>query len=222
MCGSSAGADLPLDPQSEDHRRFIADISFQLTKTDFQQLSRVLGIKQPEVDRIVDNCGTDLPERIYQVLLSWMSRNYPNSNIKILLAVLQKLRISGIELSSWSAESNCSMIYCHISRNSIQCKEFIRAIALEIKQRWKFIGRFIGVSESDVSTVIQEGFLENRVWEMSFQMLLKWQQQKAEEATYETLLKAIYRVFEHDPSSVCSAWRYCSKHMNTLLIASTF
>ena len=213
----SSGSDLSLDPRSEDHHRLIADISFQLTEKDLQQLTSYLKIKQPELDSIVIRCGRDLPEQIYQVLLSWMSRNYPNSTVKTLLSTLQTLGFSSeIELCSWKSrdESVYRMMFSQFSESCIRWDEkLMQALALEVWQRSKFIGRYIGVSEADINAAIHDNLtMAGTQSEHSYQILRKWQQQRGTEATYRTLLKAICRVFEHDPTSVCSAWWFARKH----------
>ena len=218
VCDSSAGTDLPLDPRSEDHCRFIADISFQLTEADLQSLMAygVLGIEKPQLDAIVNCHRFDMREQIYKVLLTWMSGNFPHSTVKSLLSILKTLGISGIERCRWSAESFEKRVCCQLSKfPPVQCRDkFLLTLAQEIQQQWRFIGRFIGISEAHISATIQDHVTENQS-ELSYQMLCKWQQQKGREATYETLVKAICRVFEHDPSSILSAWWLATKWAHT-------
>ena len=103
------------------------------------------------------------------------------------------------------------MMFSRFSESSIPWDEKLMQIfALEARQRCKFIGRFIGVSEADINAAIHDN-LAGTQSEVSYQILRKWQQQKGQEATCRTLLMAVRRVFEHDSTSVCSAWRFAVK-----------
>ena len=201
----STGSDLPLDPRSEDHRRLIADISFQLTEKDLRCLIE-REILEPA---IFDSHRFDLREQIYKALLSWMLRLDSSITIRSLLSILETLGINGIEVRSWSAESIEKRI-CSQSKYSVQCNKFLFDLAQEVQQHQSFIGRFIGMSEADISATVQDNATESQS-ELSYQMLWKWQHRNGREATYGTLFMAIFRVFEHDPSSICSAWWLVTK-----------
>ena len=208
----SSGSDLPLDPRSEDHRRLIADISFQLTEKDLQCLIE----REVRKPAIFDIHRFDLREQIYQALLSWMLKLDSSITIRSLLSILETLGIKGIEVRSWSAESIEKRICSHFSKYSVQCNDkFLLDLAQEVQQHQSFIGRFIGMSEADISATIQDNAPESPS-EVFFQMFWNWQRRKGREATYGTLFMAICRVFEHDPLSVSSAWWLVTKESSKL------
>ena len=205
----SSGSDLPLDPRSEDHRRLIADISFQLTEKDLQCLIE---------RKVLKPAGHhfDLREQIYQALLSWVLKQDSSITIRSLLSILETLGIKGIEVRSWSAESIEKRICSHFSKYSVQCNvKFLFDLAQEVQQHQSFIGRFIGMSDPDISATIQDNAPESPS-ELFFQIVWNWQRHKGREATYGTLFMAICRVFEHDPSSVSSAWWLVTKESSKL------
>ena len=157
------------------------------------------------------NCHVDTQEQIYKALLSWMSRLDSSISICGLLSILKTVGISGIEVRSWSAESIEKKLCSQFSKCPVQCNnKFLFDLAQQVQQYQSFIGRFIGMSEADISATIQDNAPESQS-ELSYQILWAWQRRKGREATYGTLFMAIFRMFEHYPSSFCGAWWLVTK-----------
>ena len=196
-----------LDPNDPDLLKLLADISFQLTDSDLAKLPILLEISQPKVDRIQHAHLYDLAEQAYQMLRSWVASNYLNATMNNLMSLFKKIGFSRIELLTVTKHfqiATCS----RVEEESISDDKFILEIGKKLGQRWKYVARFLGLCETTIDAV--EYAYPRDLFEQSFQMLLRWQQEKGDEATYGALLRAIHRVWEHEPETICGAWTYAT------------
>ena len=213
LSGNASDLIHSLNPGEPDHRALIADISFQLTSEQYGQLVHLLEISPSEVSRYDHDHPNDLAEQIYQTLLGWAGGIYPNATIKHLLSAFKTLGIHGIELTERSSKS--VEIDCRLDGLEICDCDFTRDVGKEVGRRWKSVARFLGLSEvalQDMDTGPQT------LNDKSHEMLVRWQCMKGREATYGVLLKAIHRIFDHEPSSFGVVWWYAFNHVQNFVI----
>ena len=57
--------------------------------------------------------------------------------------------------------------------------------------KWKFIGRQLGVDETEITAIERNTTYSGSIKEMFYQMMLKWKETKGEKATREELIRAL-------------------------------
>ncbi len=204
---------LLLDPEKPDHIKLLADLSFQLTSSDLRGLSDHLGINGPQLDRITMAAPKDLVEQIFQVLLYWVaSQQYPSTaSYDGLLTVLQTLGISGVDVVSHGKQVLAidPRLDGHVIDDNV-----VLTVGMKLGPIWKFVGRFLGLSDTAIDQTEQAELHDNRG--QPFQMLHRWKREGGNEATYGALLRAVHRVFEHEPRKICGAHTFISEHLHNL------
>ena len=197
-------SNLELDLQNADHRKFIANISFQLPRCE--RLGHCLWLEEYHIERIQANCSLNVTEQAYQLLRTSLSR-IPNVTLGQLQSALKGLGVTGLALRTPVSEEQekCWDSMC------INDDEFVRNLGVKLQYRWKFIGRLLGLPEYDLDGI--EYCNRADLGEQSYQMLLRWQKQCGNRATYGRLLTAIQSVFHHDSANVCDAWVYAIKYL---------
>ena len=143
------------------------------------------------------------------MLHRWVTKGEPALVTKLLLALEQfsfRVRISNnedIELTSLLAEFGHLPVTNH----------FLWNISQSIPSAWRFIGRFLGLSHTQLERVWHDNRGEPSS-EISYQMLLKWTRESDQACVnYKCLVKAIFLVHHLDSSSVCDAWSYTRRYL---------
>ena len=199
---------LQLDLQNADHRKFIVDLSFQLPRCE--RLGHCLWLEEYHIERIQANYSLNVTEQAYQLLRTSLSR-IPNVTLGQLQCALKGLGVTGLALRTPVSEERekCWDSMC------INDEEFVRNLGVKLQYRWKFIGRLLELPEYDLDGI--EYCNREDLGEQSYQMLLRWQKQCGNRATYGQLLTAIHSVFDHDSANICDAWVYAIKHLQNKL-----
>ena len=129
-------SNLQLDLQDVDHQKFIADISFQLSKCE--RLGHHLQLEEYHIERIQANYSLNVTEQAYQLIRTNLSR-IPNVTLGQLQSALKGLGVTGLALRTPVSEERekCWDSMC------INDEEFVRNLGVKLQYRWKFIGRLL-------------------------------------------------------------------------------
>lgn len=208
-------SNLRLDPEKADHIKFLSDISFQLTYEDLNRLPSLLDVPVSKMDQINAAATNNLVEQAYQMLLFYVASQYPDCSGFI--SILKRVGISEVELVSkgkiqFDIDSGVDMLV-------ITDAAFVRSVAQKIATTWKYVARFLGLSDVTLDN-IQHGADPPTLCEQAFQMVYSWQREKGNKATYGALLRALHRVWEHEPSKICGAFTYSMQHVHNLACTS--
>ena len=195
---------LQLDLQNADHQKFIVDLSFQLPRCE--RLGHYLQLEEYRIKRIQADYYLNVTEQAYQLFRTSLSR-IPNVTLGQLQSALKGLGVTGLALHTPVSEER-EKRWDSVRVND---EEFVRNLGVKLQYRWKFIGRLLELHEHDLDG-IEYCNCEN-LREQCFQMLLRWQKQCGNRATYGRLLTAIQSVFHHDSANVCDAWVYAIKYL---------
>lgn len=204
---------LRLDPQEPDHVKLLADLSFQLTRSDIERLPDLLSIDRPQQDRITAESPSNLAEQAFQFLLTWASSEFDSCN-KLLL-ILQEIGITGVEVVT-QGKKRCT-IDPRVARRLVPVNsEGISVVTVSEKLGpiWKFLGRYLGVSLTTLDNIEHVPAPSYR--DHPYEMLHEWTREKGNAATAGALFRAIHRVFEHDPRTISGAHSLVARHIHNL------
>jgi hypothetical protein len=67
-------------------------------------------------------------------------------------------------------------------------EKLLNAITKDIKDKWKFLGRYLALDESTIQAIKADNY---QIREQAHQMLMKWKQKYANRATTQVLIKAL-------------------------------
>lgn len=202
-----------LFPLSEDLRRLLAEVSFQLTDANHQALLSSLGLTKAGCERLNDS--RDSAEQSYRMLNRWVISHQERS-LSDFLSFLASAGITGIDVIS---DCNGGSIYCEYSAaDKLICRlsslsqqypdeecRFFCGLACKLVKQWRFVGRFLGVAESDMDYIEQDCVSDSR--EQCIQLLQTWRSKECN-ATCEAAARAVYRLFKLDLKTVNDAWGF--------------
>ena len=195
---------LQLDLQNADHRKFIVDLSFQLSECE--RLGHYLQLEKYHIERIQADYS-NVTEQTYQLLRMSLSR-MPNVTLGQLQHALKGLGVTGLALRIPVSEE-WELRWDSVCVND---DDFVRNLGVKLQYRWKFIGRLLELDEQDLNGI--EYCNCEDLGEQSYQMLLRWRKQCGNGATYGRLLTAIQSVFDHDSANICDAWVYAMEYLH--------
>ena len=189
-----------------EHYQFLASVSYSMVQ--WESTGSYLGIARPELKRLEkDNNSTS--EQAFRMLHRWVTKGEPALVTKLMSALEHcSLRV---HISNNEDAELCSLL-AEIGHLRVT-EQFLRKVAQKILSVWRFVGRFLGLSHSQLEAVWY-----SRGEELSsYQMLKEWME-KSDQATvnYKSLTRALFLMHHLDSSSVCDAWSYTRRHLTNL------
>ena len=176
-----------LDPKITDHLSFITDLSIQLP--DPEKLSKMLQIDEIQFQRIMDD-HKGLAEQVFQLFHAWICAHRPT--------IAELCTVLGVnEITSTHDESSTSQIRARLKEQHVSLSDpFFLKLYPFLQASWRFVARFLGFSEDDITTVEKES--PHKCEEQSFQMLRKWQMKHGDRATYNCIFTAVKRLWSYE------------------------
>ena len=203
LCSENPSRDVIFDLTKLDHQNFLAEISLQLVNC--KCLPEELDIEQCHTT--TDECGF---ESVYQMLRQWVQQKPSEATLSVLSSALMNLG-STLELSTCNHQVDTTE---HISSESLYIHpELAHTISMKIASQWKFVGRFLGLSEQTIQH-IDNLHGKDKLVEQAYHMLSVWKQQ-CRSATCHAVEKAISVVNKRAVMPIClnDAWCYVSKYI---------
>ncbi len=94
---------------------------------------------------------------------------------------------------------------------------FITQLSEKLGLQWKFVGRFLGLSNTVIDQC-EQAVIHGNDNEPPFQMLYHWirRRETDSEATYGALFRALCRVLKYKPAEISGAYVYVERHIMNL------
>lgn len=184
----SSDQEITLDIGLSDHRKFLADISFQISDDCKQRLCQ----DRPR-DEHLDT---------YMILSNWVAATLPNmGQFKKLLE-----RVSIINIQVCEEDNEHQLLSPHLEKEYIikywsESSKLRGDLPQKLQCSWKDVGRLAGISENDLESKKSSDNIES-----SCEMLFEWQKKGA---TFGALFKAVHRMSEHRPAFLNDAHHFC-------------
>lgn len=144
LSGRCDCSDILLDMRDVDCCTLFCEISFHLCR--WEKLGRYLEMKELDIDEIKHNRYPNLFESAFQLLAKWWL-NRTVLSLKTLIDGLNSIDLT-INVSTWTASYNTAP-------KSISKRFYMLDIAPRITCHWKFVARLLGLSETDINTIVQ-------------------------------------------------------------------
>ena len=180
---------LRLDLAIDDHLRLITDVSLQLS--DPKKLAQALCIDEAQFSRIAHDCK-NCAEQVFLLLHSWVCENRPT-----IAALCSVLGANTITLTT--SDSTCQVYEEQLSDQQygeLLTKEELK-LARCLQACWPFVGRYLGLSEEIITTIVQQVH-QTTCTDQAFEMMKTWRMMKGKEATFGRVHTAIQILWEHD------------------------
>lgn len=94
-------------------------------------------------------------------------------------------------------------------KQGLPTNEEILTLARDIGNKWKFLGRALHIPEEDLEAVEEE---ENKLFEKSYKMLIKWKQINGLDATYIRLDQGLQHCIVHR-KDLAEKYCYVEQHI---------
>jgi len=206
LCGKNLTQDINLDLTKLDHQNFLAEVSLQLLHC--KCLSEELGLQQ----HICTIPAEQDFEAVYQMLRCWVQQRVSEATLFTLLRALKNLGTT-LDLCTYVDQAATDD---HIPSEAVYVQaEFLHTISQKIASQWKFVGRFLGLTEHNIQDI---SFQERDDVRQAYHMLLTWKQQSHENATCYAVAKAVRIIDQHaaKPFSLNDALCYISKYLRDI------
>lgn len=188
-----------------DHCKLIADIALQLPLEECDNLLESLPLSNAERSSL--ELGEKNFEDTYKGLIMWISsRRQPN--LDELKSTLEKI---GYDIQL--CHSSIPVLSDKPWLNNKICDQYLcTRLASKIGKQWKFLGRYLGLTNVDIDDLLSIVEREGKV-EAVFQMLYKWLQQYGRTATVDTLAKSVYRIHQLNSQHMNEAWWFIQQEI---------
>ncbi len=194
---SFTAKDITLNTRFSDHRKFLGDISLQMSDTDTKKLYEIL-----------DRPGKNDSDA-FSILGNWVdhSRNVTVTRLK------EKLRaLNIIDITICDNQSKRQLLSSFLEEISImdywdECSELRLNLLQKLQCCWINVGRLLGISENDLESIRTN----------NLEMIHEWQRREGKGATFGALFKAIQRVFELDSILINDAHFFCEYYLPKLM-----
>lgn len=203
LCSEHPNQDVIFDLTKLDHQNFLAEISLQLVNC--KCLSEELDMEHYETSSHGHGC-----ESLYQMLRQWVQQKPSEATLSVLSRALMNLG-STVELSTCNDQVDPAQ---HISSEAVCIHpEFVQTVSMKIASQWKYVGRFLGLSEETIQH-IDRLHGKNKLTKQAYHMLSIWIQQ-CKNATCHEVEKAVSTVNKRAVVPFClnDAWCYVSKYI---------
>lgn len=200
LCGKNLTQDINLDLTKLDHQNFLAEVSLQLLHC--KCLSEELGLQQ----HICTIPAEQDFEAVYQMLRCWVQQRVSEATLFTLLRALKNLGTT-LDICTYVDHIPSEAVYVQA--------EFLHTISQKIASQWKFVGRFLGLTEHIIQDI---SFQERDDVRQAYHMLLTWKQQSHKNATCYAVAKAVRIIDQHaaEPFSLNDALCYISKYLRDI------
>ena len=227
---NSPNVDICLDLQKPDHKKFLADISFQITNAP--RLREALGLRDYQLQSIEsDNARVGNTNIVtYRLLATWVCREGQDARLSALKNSFSEIEFKDILLRDTTATKGggadllVSPLFDSIpltdfspSLSSTTSTEFewifLCSLLKMLRCCWRSVGHLMGIPDQDLEMVAME---YHSLYEQSYHMIYNWQK-NGSDVTYGTLFKAITCLFDHCPDRINAAHCYVVERIEQLL-----
>ena len=176
----------------------------------WKMIGRFLGLIDVDISKIShDYFQYGVDECAYQSLLKWknQSLNIQNTTVRELIETLYKSREYKAIDETILFLKNTTSLECDKYLNQLTDEEKNKQVSQQILARascyitgrWRMTGRFLGLTEIDISQIFSDYSQEN-VEECAYQTLIKWKKQSptGENTTVGELIKILHESREHE------------------------
>ena len=203
LCSENPNQDVLFDLTNLDHQDFLAEISLQLVNC--KCLPEELDMEQYHTTSHEHEF-----ESVYQMLRQWVQQKSSEATLSVLSSALTNLG-STLEFSTCNDQVDTAQ---RISSEALYIHpELAHTISMKIASQWKFVGRFLGLSEQTIQHIDNLHGKDNLA-KQAYHMLSIWKQQ-CRSATCHEVEKAVSTVNKRAVMPFClnDAWCYVSKYI---------
>lgn len=179
---------------------FIAELSFCIS-SKWVDVAKDLMVCDYDIQNIeAFYCDSfQKQEAAFQMMFMWLRSSMRHTTLQYLIRVLNRNDIA-------ICVHNLKVSQCVHSHEEEQIhqqslpRSTIAEISKRIASQWKFVGRFLGMTETDISLVASHGSgVEGhyKLMEQAVAMMDQWGKSNGHQATLFKLKIAIYAVHEH-------------------------
>ena len=198
ICGEISHSDVKLKPDDPEATIFIAELSFCRT-SNWTDVAKHLRLCDYEIKNIFCSHET-LQEAAFQMMLKWLRSSVePHTTLQHLTDALGSngimVHVHKLVQNVYSSMSHREEHYHQLTRSTVA------DITMRIASQWKFVGRLLGMTDSNISLAVAQGGSGTQgqymLMEQTVAMLDQWGKNNGHQATLFKLKNAIYAVHEH-------------------------
>ena len=205
--------EIELKPDDPETMIFIAELSFCIS-SKWVDVAKDLMLHDYDIKNIeAFYCDSfQKQEAAFQMMLMWLRSSVGRIILRHLTHALNQndiaIRVHNLKASQYD------IVHSHKEEQFDQheqslSRSTIAEISKRIASQWKFVGRFLGMTESDISLAASQGGsgIEGhyKLMEQTVAMLDQWGKINGYQATLFKLKNAIYAVHEHSGHSLGDA-----------------
>ena len=192
-------SEVELKPDDSETMIFMAELSFGTTSLKWVDLAKDLKLHGYDINNIEAfyHDSTQKEEAAFQMMLLWLRTSVERTTLQRFMRTLERNGIT-IRIHKLNGVHSCEGKQIHqqsMPRNTIA------EISKRIAKLWKFIGRFLGITESNISLVASQGGSgvegHYKLVEQAVAMLDHWGGSNGYQATLFKLENAIYALHKH-------------------------
>ena len=212
ICGEISHSDIELKSDDPETTIFIAELSFCRT-SDWTAVARHLMLCDYEIKNIFGSHKT-LQEAAFQMMLKWLRSSVgPHTTLQHLTDSLGSngiiIRVHKLAQNVYSSKYHREEHYHQLTRSTVA------DITMRIASQWKFVGRLLGITESNISIAASQGGSgtedQYTLMEQTVAMLDQWGKNNGYQATLFKLKNAICAVHEHSRHELRDAVDYLTR-----------
>ncbi len=197
------GHDIVLSTLNLEHRKFLADISLQISDTDTKLLYEML-----------DRPGRNDSDA-FVILGNWV--DCPVNSVITLAQLKERLkRMNIVNISVCGNKNQNPLLSSHLEQISVMdywddSPKLRLDLPQKLQSSWMNVGRLLGISANNLDTVHKQ----------KLELVYEWQRTEGKGATFGALFKAIHRVCELDSILIKDAHFFCEQYVRTLTHVET-
>lgn len=192
-------SEVELKPDDSETMIFMAELSFGITSLKWVDLAKDLKLHDYDINNIEAfyHDSTQKEEAAFQMMLLWLRTSVERTTLQRFMRTLER---NGIAICVHKLNGVHSREEKQIHQQSMP-RNTIAEISKRIAKLWKFIGRFLGITESNISLVASQGGSgvegHYKLVEQAVAMLDHWGGSNGYQATLFKLENAIYALHKH-------------------------
>ena len=209
ICREISSSEVELKPDDPETTIFIAELSFCIMSM-WVAVAKHLTLYDYVIKNL-EKSHTCQEEAAFQMMLTWLGRS------TVPCVTLQHLMDA---INAADVEIHVQKLTQNVHRQKEKhFHQLSRATVAEISKRiasqWKFVGRLLGMTESDISLAASQGGAgvegHYKLMEQTVAMLDFWGKNNGHEATLLKLKNAIHAVHQHSGHQLTDAIDFLSR-----------
>ena len=191
-------SEVELRPDDSETMIFIAELSFGITSLKWVDLAKDLKLHGYDINNIeAFYRDSSQKEAAFQMMLLWLRTSVERTTLQYFMNTLER---NGITICVHKLNGVHSRDEKQIHQQSMP-RSTIAEISKRIAKQWKFVGRFLGITESNISLVASQGGSgvegHYKLVEQAVAMLDHWGGSNGYQATLFKLENAVYALHKH-------------------------